>query len=416
MNKKTIAVLLAMAYFAPALAQAETPPQGYQLQQVLLMSRHNLRAPLANNGSVLEQSTAQSWPQWDIPGGQLTTKGGVLEVYMGHYMREWLAEQELVKSGECPTPQSVYAYANSLQRTVATAQFFITGAFPGCDIPVHHQEKMGTMDPTFNPVITNDSPEFKQAALQAMETQREHYKLNDSYQLLEQIVGFKDSPACKEKQQCDLTAEKDKFSANVKEEPGVSGPLKVGNSLVDAFTLQYYEGFPLDNVAWGQIKTADQWRVLSQLKNGYQDTLFTSPQVARNVAAPLIKYIEKAFTGSAAKGPKITLLVGHDSNIASMLTALDFKPYQLPGQYERTPIGGKIMFQRWHDANTNRDLMKVEYVYQSSEQLRKAEVLSLQQPPQRVTLQLNGCPTDANGFCPWDKFTEVLAQSVNQVK
>ena len=77
-------------------------------------------------------------------GGQLTTKGGVLEVYMGHYMREWLAEQGMVKSGECPPPYTVYAYANSLQRTVATAQFFITGAFPGCDIPVHHQEKMGT--------------------------------------------------------------------------------------------------------------------------------------------------------------------------------------------------------------------------------------------------------------------------------
>ncbi|GDX08077.1 bifunctional glucose-1-phosphatase/inositol phosphatase [Buttiauxella selenatireducens] len=416
MNKKTIAVLLAMAYFAPALAQAETAPQGYQLQQVLLMSRHNLRAPLANNGSVLEQSTAQSWPEWDVPGGQLTTKGGVLEVYMGHYLREWLAEQGMVKSGECPTPQSVYAYANSLQRTVATAQFFITGAFPGCDIPVHHQEKMGTMDPTFNPVITNDSPEFKEAALKAMETQREHYKLDDSYQLLEQIVAFKDSPSCKEKQKCDLTAEKDKFSANAREEPGVSGPLKVGNSLVDAFTLQYYEGFPLDNVAWGQIKTDQQWKVLSELKNGYQDTLFTSPQVARNVAAPLIKYIQKALVGNDAKGPKITLLVGHDSNIASLLTALDFKPYQLPGQYERTPIGGKIMFQRWHDANTNHDLMKVEYVYQSSDQLRKADVLSLQQPPQRVTLQLNGCPTDANGFCPWDKFTEVLTQTVNQAK
>ncbi|MFZ3389157.1 MULTISPECIES: bifunctional glucose-1-phosphatase/inositol phosphatase [Buttiauxella] len=412
MNKKTITALLAMAYFAPALAQAETAPQGYQLQQVLLMSRHNLRAPLANNGSVLEQSTAQSWPEWDVPGGQLTTKGGVLEVYMGHYLREWFAEQGLVTSGECPTPQSIYAYANSLQRTVATAQFFITGAFPGCDVPVHHQEKMGTMDPTFNPVITNGSPEFQQAAVKAMETQREQYKLGDSYQLLEQIVAFKDSPSCKEKQQCDLTAEKDKFTANATEEPGVSGPLKVGNSLVDAFTLQYYEGFPLDQVAWGQIKTDQQWKVLSQLKNSYQDTLFTSPQVAQNVAAPLIKYIQKALAGSNNKGPKITLLVGHDSNIASLLTALDFKPYQLPEQYERTPIGGKIMFQRWHDTNNNRELMKVEYVYQSAEQLRKADVLSLQQPPQRVTLQLNGCPTDANGFCPWDKFTQVLAQSV----
>jgi glucose-1-phosphatase len=45
----------------------------------------------------------------------------------------------------------------------------------------------------------------------------------------------------------------------------------VGNSLVDAFTLQYYEGFPADQVAWGEIKTDQQWRVLSKLKNGYQD-------------------------------------------------------------------------------------------------------------------------------------------------
>ena len=103
------------------------------------------------------------------PGGQLTTKGGVLEVYMGHYMREWLAQQGMVKSGECPPPDTVYAYANSLQRTVATAQFFITGAFPGCDIPVHHQEKMGTMDPTFNPVITDDSAAFSEQAVAAME-------------------------------------------------------------------------------------------------------------------------------------------------------------------------------------------------------------------------------------------------------
>ena len=137
MNKTLITATVAGIVLLASNAQAQTVPEGYQLQQVLMMSRHNLRAPLANNGSVLEQSTPNKWPEWDVPGGQLTTKGGVLEVYMGHYMREWLAEQGMVKSGECPPPDTVYAYANSLQRTVATAQFFITGAFPGGDIPVH---------------------------------------------------------------------------------------------------------------------------------------------------------------------------------------------------------------------------------------------------------------------------------------
>ena len=202
MNKTLIAATVAGIVLLASNAQAQTVPEGYQLQQVLMMSRHNLRAPLANNGSVLEQSTPNKWPEWDVPGGQLTTKGGVLEVYMGHYMREWLAEQGMVKSGECPPPDTVYAYANSLQRTVATAQFFITGAFPGCDIPVHHQEKMGTMDPTFNPVITDDSAAFSEQAVAAMEKELSKLQLTDSYKLLEQIVNYKDSPACKEKQQC----------------------------------------------------------------------------------------------------------------------------------------------------------------------------------------------------------------------
>jgi len=408
MRKALIAAAVAGSIGLSCGVQAQTAPDGYQMEQVLIMSRHNLRAPLANNGSVLEQSTPSKWPEWDVPGGQLTTKGGVLEVYMGHYLREWLAEQGMVTAGECPTAGSVYAYANSLQRTVATAQFFITGAFPGCDVPVHHQEQMGTMDPTFNPVITDNSPEFKQKALQAMDKERQGMHLGDSYKLLEKMTDYAQSPSCKEKQVCSLSEAKDTYSADYQKEPGVSGPLKVGNSLVDAFTLQYYEGFPLDQVAWGEIKTDQQWRVLSQLKNGYQDSLFTSADVARNVAKPLVKYIDTALVTDQAKAPKITLLVGHDSNIASLLKALDFTPYQLHDQYERTPIGGKIIFQRWHDKTGNRDLMKIEYVYQSTEQLRNAEVLSLKDPAQRVTLALNGCPVDGEGFCPIETFNKVL--------
>ncbi len=413
MKKRLLAAAVAGAVMLSAGAQAQdtAAPEGYQLQQVLIMSRHNLRAPLANNGSVLEQSTAKAWPQWDVPGGQLTTKGGVLEVYMGHYMREWLAQQKLVTSGECPPENAVYAYANSLQRTVATAQFFITGAFPGCDIPVHHQPQMGTMDPTFNPVITDDSPAFREKALQAMEKERQGMQLTESYKLLETMIDYRNSPSCKEKKVCSLSEGKDTFSAGYQQEPGVSRPLKVGNSLVDAFTLQYYEGFPKDQVAWGEIASDKQWRVLSKLKNGYQDSLFTSVAVAQNVAKPLVKYIDNALVGEGASKAKVTLLVGHDSNIASLLTALDFKPYQLPGQYERTPIGGKLLFQRWHDSAGNRDLMKIEYVYQSTEQLRNADALTLQAPPQRVTLALNGCPVDDQGFCPLETFKKVINEA-----
>ena len=82
---------------------------------------------------------------------------------------------------------------------------------------------------------------------------------------------------------------------------------------MDAFTLQYYEGFPLDQVAWGQIKTPEQWKELSAIKNGYQDALFTSPDISREVAAPLVDYIRSQLVDQdKANAPKITLMVGHD--------------------------------------------------------------------------------------------------------
>ena len=58
MNKTLIAAAVAGIVLLASNAQAQTVPEGYQLQQVLMMSRHNLRAPLANNGSVLENGTS----------------------------------------------------------------------------------------------------------------------------------------------------------------------------------------------------------------------------------------------------------------------------------------------------------------------------------------------------------------------
>ncbi|STP51949.1 glucose-1-phosphatase [Escherichia coli] len=75
-------------------------------------------------------------------------------------------------------------------------------------------------------------------------------------------------------------------------------------------------------------------------------------------------------------------------------------------------LAAKSFSQRWHDNKANRDLMKIEYVYQSAEQLRNADALTLQAPAQRVTLELSGCPIDTNGFCPMDKFDSVLNEAV----
>lgn len=168
----------------------------------------------------------------------------------------------------------------------------------------------------------------------------------------------------------------------------------------------------MDQVVWGEIKFDQQWKVLSKFKNGYQDSLFILSEVARNVAKSLVSYIDKVLVIDRISVSKIIVLVGYDFNIVFLLTALDFKSYQLYDQNERTSIGGKIVFQRWYDSKVNRDLMKIEYVYQSAEQLRNVDALILQVFAQRVTLELSGCSIDVDGFCSMDKFDSVLNEAV----
>ncbi|KAG0771409.1 hypothetical protein G6F22_016499 [Rhizopus arrhizus] len=100
----------------PAATAATAPVEGDQLEQVVLLSRHNLRAPVVDSGA-LANATPETWPRWDVAAGELTTKGGVLEVYMGRYMGQWLRQAQLLPVSDCPRPADFHAHANSLQRT-----------------------------------------------------------------------------------------------------------------------------------------------------------------------------------------------------------------------------------------------------------------------------------------------------------
>ena len=148
-------LLIALAV-STATAMA-APVADEQLQQVILLSRHNLRAPVVASGA-LAKATPETWQRWDVAPGELTTKGGVLEVYMGRYIGQWLRQAQLLPASGCPQPVDFHAHANSLQRTQATAQFFVAGAFPGCPAAVEQRTPLGTMDPLFDPVIHNGDP------------------------------------------------------------------------------------------------------------------------------------------------------------------------------------------------------------------------------------------------------------------
>ena len=410
---RKLKIILGLSFVLSFSAQAIETLDNYILEQVVVFSRHGLRAPLASPTSTLGKITPNQWPQWDTPASYLTTRGGVLESYFGHYFNEWLVDNKLLTENTCPSENEVYIYTNSLQRTIATGQYFTVGAFPGCIVPIIHKEKLGTMDPVFFPVISDDNPEFKQAAITSI-NQTAHakgieglnQKLNNTYQDLSNIINYTQSTNCLADKQCDFTDLPTKIIIEKGKEPGITGPLRTGTSIADAFILQYYEGAPLQDIAWGKIKNNKQFEQLVAIKEHYNTVLFGSPVIAKQVAANLINYINQTF--SEKNHTKFTFLVGHDSNVASLFSALKIKSYTLPDQFETTPIGGKIVFQKWRDNHSGEALMKIEYFYQSTDQIRNLTQLNRNNPPHKVTLAMENCPTNTMGFCSFSTFKQII--------
>ena len=127
--------------------------EGYTLEQVVILSRHNIRSPLSGKGSVLDEITPHDWFPWSSKPGELSLRGGILETEMGQYFRKWLEAEGLIPENYRPGENEVRFYANSIQRTIATAQYFSSGFLPVANVPIEHHMEYGTMDPVFNPEI-----------------------------------------------------------------------------------------------------------------------------------------------------------------------------------------------------------------------------------------------------------------------
>jgi hypothetical protein len=62
----------------------------YRLEQVVILSRHNIRSPLSGKDSLLGTVTPHTCFNWTSVTSQLSLRGGALETIMGQYFRKYL--------------------------------------------------------------------------------------------------------------------------------------------------------------------------------------------------------------------------------------------------------------------------------------------------------------------------------------
>ena len=396
---------LALSSFAQAIRPNDFGER-YTLKQVVVLCRHNIRSPLSGRHSALQRLTPHEWYQWSSAPSELSLRGGALETMLGQYFRKWLVSEGMMQENEIPAEGTMRFYANSKQRTIATAQYFSSGMLPVANVRIEHHCEMGKMDPVFNPQITDDNDDFKALAQQQIAAMGGEKgmagigeKMAGNYKLLERVLDMEQSRACLEGDTCHFRTDDAHVYLVKNREPGMGGSLRLACQAADALVLQYYEEPDALKAAFGDTLSWEDWERISAIKDWYGDVLFTAPVVARQVARPLLQTMLEELKNNSRK---FTFLCGHDSNIGSVLAALETEEYSLPQTIEKkTPIGCKLVIEKWVD-DEGKAFAALNLVYQSTEQLRNMALLDLENPPMVFPLNLKGLNANADGLYPFE--------------
>ena len=413
--------LLLLAFICPSLAQAQLQRSEafkgkYKLKEVVILSRHNIRSPLSTNGSALSKMTPHEWTEWSSAASELTLRGGVLETEMGQFFRKWTVEEGLFKENYVPTVDEVNLYANSMQRCIATAQYFSSGFMPVAGLHVNHRYVPSKMDPIFFPRLTKSSEAFRTEAMKQINAMGGkdglvgiNKGLKDNYDIISKVLDMKQSEYYKKGEVKDFVDNDTRITLNLNQEPGMKGSLKNANSASDAFILQYYEEPDALKAAFGHKLSLEDWTKIARIKDVYGDVLFTAPIVAVNVAHPLLQYMYDELNADTRK---FTFLCGHDSNIASVDAALGVEDYSLPNSIEKkTPIGSKLVFEKWVDA-AGKAYVAINLVYQSTGQLKQMSLLDLRHTPQIYALKLKGLTQNTDGLYTFEDVNNRFLQAI----
>ena len=421
LTKIAAAVCLSLLTAAGAV-QAQRPASfhdNYQLEEMVVLSRHNIRSPLSGNGSALGNLTPHAWFKWTSGPSELSLRGGQLETMMGQYFGALLESEGLIgdKNTYIPAPGEMRFYANSMQRTIATAQYFSSGMLPVANVTIEHKYAPSKMDPVFNPQLTFVSDAFRSQAMAeigamggAKGLQGINDKVEKNYRTIEKALDLKDSPAAKKDGFTSFRSDDLQIFLEEGKEPAMKGSLKQANSASDAFILQYYEEKDVVKAGFGHKLTHQEWEEIASIKDVYGDVLFTAPSVAVNVAHPLLQEMAKELS---VPGRKFTFLCGHDSNIASVLAALDVESYDLPQSIEKkTPIGSKLVVEKFAGKD-GREYAALSIVYQTTDQLRERTALTLDNPPMVYPVRLKGLKANADGLYRLEDLKRRFQQAID---
>lgn len=345
---------------APLGAQAP-PSKTARLEFIAVLSRHGVRSSLWTDAR-LNAYSAEPWPKWDVPVGELTPRGNILMKQLGDYDRQYLIKAGLLSPDGCGDADRFYFWSDTTPRDVESGRALAAGILPSCAVAVHTVSK--GPDPLFSPQeagIGKIDSGVAAAALSGRIGGRPQ-ALTDAYRseleaMQRVLLGCKPGDACPPRgkkigkvlleQPSDIVRRKEDGLAEL------SGPLSAAATIAESFLLEYTDGMKDQDVGWGRVNKSNL-RDMMLLQEVYNDFSLRTPYMARarssNLLSHMLRSMQQAVRGEAAPGAlgkpggKALYVLGHDSDISGFGGVLGISWALEDYQPNCRPLGSALVF------------------------------------------------------------------------
>ena len=406
------------------------------LEKVVVLSRHGVRSPLQTADKLAAYSRLP-WPKWDVAPGLLTTHGRALMASLGSFYAKYYEPQGLFEGKNCERARDTYVWSDTDERDVSTAQGFLSGLFPGCEVPIHRLEGEDAVDPVVHPLKAHlGHPDRARAAAEVLGRvggDGENVKIAymPAFLTLDRILGGCGELKCKG----EAPGRQVLFGMSAAIEPAddddhlireSKGPLGVGSTLSEIMLLEYAEGKPMNEVGFGRMSRADLTQILG-IHSAYFDLAQQTDYPARLGASNLMEHIlatlapasAAAANGAAPRvaktggfGPpasRFVFLATHDTNVANVAGFLRAHWMMEGDQADPSPPGGGLVFELRRDRRDGSQWVRVRFISETLDQMHDNTVLTLQHPAAVLPVFVPDCSVAAHGDeCPLAAFTRLV--------
>jgi len=388
--------------FSSAVVSAQLP---LKLERVVLLMRHGVRPPTKLQPIPVEYGPLP-WPAWPVAPGLLTPHGAMGISRLAAADRIWLVSNGIVPATGCPAHGEVAALASKTPRAIETAETWVATALPNCGIVVQHPGK-DQPDLLFHILETKPAWFDGHRAYQEALAQAPGGSFDRQVELLEpDMRRMANALACN--QPCPLLTEKSTLDEQVHDAPKIKGPIDYASTASESFVLEYDEGMPLSSVAWGRVSRGEIERLLifNVTKFKYVNR---PPYIAGASAGPLARIVLDTFNAHSA--PKLTILGGHDTNIAPMAGVLGVH-WDIPSYLtDDIPPGSALGFELVSDSFKNK-FVRIFFRAQTMDELRSLATLDpAKGQPFRQYVAIPGCGRPDVG-CPLLAFTRIVSSRI----